>query len=170
MLKCAAVASVVSLIAATALATPTSAAVFVSSTPSSSVIATGTLQIDQGGIVECNVSLNGYILSDGSMMQITDGSFTSGDWQCGWLVQPASFPWTVVPSNFGGGPKATIYWMGMNTILGHCGGTLTFDWSNSYWGGSIDFWAKSLSGSPSTCYLNGRLSVTDNMLVPITIQ
>ena len=77
MLKRATVASVFSLIAATALATPTSAATFTPDSPSFLTI-TGTLLIEQTTPVECGVNLNGYVVTGGSYIYVTSGSFTPG--------------------------------------------------------------------------------------------
>lgn len=169
MFRRTAVASVLSLVAAS-LASPAPAATFTPDFPPN-VRITGRLTIDQGGPVTCDVTLDGYIMIGGSMMQITNGSFAAGDWQCGWLVQPTSFPWTVTPNNYGPWPTATIQGMGVNTILGNCSGFVTVKWGNGpSWNAGMDFWGQASSGSPYTCFYDGMLSVTNYSSTPITIQ
>ncbi|PLR27589.1 protein activator of alkane oxidation PraB [Caulobacter zeae] len=117
----------------------------------------GDLTMSQSTTVECAVTLTGTTASDGSSASITGGSFAAGDWQCGWLVTPSSFPWSVT---LNGGSSITISGIGANSILGNCAGSITTNWS-----GGVTFSGATIPGSPGTCSITGTLTSSPSLTV-----
>ncbi|KSB88888.1 protein activator of alkane oxidation PraB [Caulobacter vibrioides] len=127
----------------------------------------GTLTLSQSTTVNCVVSLTGTTNAAGTAATITSGSFSPGDWQCGWLVSPSSFPWTV---SLTGGTGISISGIGANSILGNCSGVVGTTWTNPVAGppaqpSSVSFSNHSIPGSPSTCYITGTLVSSPNLTV-----
>lgn len=127
----------------------------------------GTLQLSQSTTVNCAVSLNGTTNVGGTGASITSGSFAPGDWQCGWLVSPSSFPWAVTLT---GGTGISISGIGANSILGNCSGVVATTWTNptttpTVQPSSVSFSNHSIPGSPSTCYITGTLVSSPNLTV-----
>ncbi|MDG2530939.1 protein activator of alkane oxidation PraB [Caulobacter endophyticus] len=127
----------------------------------------GPLQLSQSTTVVCDVTLSGSVDPSGGFATITGGAFAPGDWQCGWLVVPSSFPWTVTPT--GGGASGTelrIDGIGANSILGNCAGTVFVDWQNAPPSPSgATFVNATIPGSPGTCYITGRLDSYPDLTV-----
>ncbi|KSB87804.1 hypothetical protein AS593_00665 [Caulobacter vibrioides] len=122
------------------------------------VTLSGYLTISESTVVSCYVTLNAMVNYGGSSMTITGGSFAPGDWQCGWLMQPVAFPWTVTPTSPG---WVSISGVALITILGACAGTAHVRWVNgSTWPSTVDFSPASLPGVPAICSLNGSLTVS----------
>jgi hypothetical protein len=116
---------------------------------------TGTLTLQQSTTIRCAVRLNGMILPGGSLAYIYSGSFTSGDWQCGWLVYPNGFTWILTPS---WPSQVTVSGVSAATILGSCSGTLSYlTWTNGP-PSSVTMYYASIPGSPSACTISGTLT------------
>lgn len=162
MSKYVALASALAL-AAAGLAAPThaSAQTFTPTFPGD-VSFTGTLTFTESTALHCEITLNGVVHITGSSIAITSGVFAPGDWQCGWLVQPVAFPWTVTPTS--PTSPSTVYISGMAfiTILGACSGTATAHWRNagSWSGTTLEFWGATIPGAPVNCSLVGDLAVS----------
>ena len=120
----------------------------------------GSLNLQQSTTVDCDVSLSGSVAADGKSATITSGSFSAGDWQCGFLVSPSGFPWTITPN---GGSSVTIAGIGASSILGSCNGTIGATWNNGA-PSSVTISA-SIPGSPNTCNINGTLTSSPNLTV-----
>ncbi len=112
----------------------------------------GSLTMSQSTTVSCDVLLEGNTDASGAFATITDGSFSPGSWQCGWLVAPSSFPWTV---SLNTAPSITITGIGANSILGTCAGAITKDWNNG--SSSVTFTGDTILGSPGPCTIEGTL-------------
>lgn len=159
MSKYVALASALAL-AAAGLAAPThaSAQTFTPTFPGN-VTFTGTLTVTESTTLHCQVTLNGVVNISGSSIAITSGAFDPGNWQCGWLVQPVAFPWTVTPTS---PSTVSISGMAFITILGACSGTASAHWRNagSWSGSTLEFWGASIPGVPVNCSLVGDLAVS----------
>lgn len=159
MSRYAAVASAFALITA-GLAVPTQAASY-TFTPTfpGNVSFTGSLRVTESTTLDCDVTLNGVVNITGSYITITSGSFAPGNWQCGWLMQPVAFPWTITPT----GPSTVdISGVALITVLGACSGTVYAHWRNagSWPGGTLEFWSTSIPGVPVNCTLLGDLAIS----------
>ena len=121
----------------------------------------GSLNLQQSTNIDCNVSLSGSVASDGKSATITGGSFSGGDWQCGFLVAPSGFPWTITPN---GGSSVTIAGIGASSILGSCNGTISATWNNGS-PSSVTISTATIPGSPSTCVIDGTLTSSPNLTV-----
>jgi hypothetical protein len=133
-------------------------------TAGTSFTLSGDLQLSQSTTVTCAVTLSGSTNAGGTSATITSGSFAPGDWQCGWLVAPSSFPWTV---SLTGGTGISISGIGANSILGNCSGVVGTSWTNPVGStpSSVSFSNHSIPGSPSTCYITGTLTSSPNLTV-----
>lgn len=145
----------VSLVAAAALAAsiaaPTSAAVISPySTTTTYVTLSGTLALSQTTNVSCNVVVQLAIAPGGGSALVTSASFAPGSWQCGWLVAPTGFPWTVTPIRSG---RADVTGVSATSILGSCSGSLSLSVMN----GVVDLTYVNMPGSPAICWMNGYL-------------
>lgn len=122
----------------------------------------GNLTLQQSTTVRCDVSLSGSVAADGKSATITGGSFSAGpDWQCGILVSPSGFPWTITPN---GGSSISIAGIGASSILGSCNGTIGATWNNGS-PSSVTISGATIPGSPSTCTINGTLTSSPNLTV-----
>lgn len=123
---------------------------------------TGNLSLSQTTNVTCAVTLTGTVNSAGTAATITGGSFAPGSWQCGWLVVPSGFPWTVTP---GAGPTVTVTGIAATSIAGSCSGTITAaPWTNGP-PSSVTFSSASIPGSPSACTISGTLTSSTALTV-----
>lgn len=122
---------------------------------------TGTLSLSQTTNVTCAVTLTGTVNAGGTSATITGGSFAPGSWQCGWLVVPSGFPWTVTP---GAGPTVTITGIAASSIAGSCSGTITAPWTNGP-PSSVTFTSATIPGSPSACTISGTLTSSPTLTI-----
>ncbi|KSB88887.1 hypothetical protein AS593_00165 [Caulobacter vibrioides] len=121
----------------------------------SALTITGTLQMHQTVTVSCNVQLNAVVAPSGLTAVITGGSFSPGDWQCGWLVTPSAFPWSVTIT---GPSSVTVSGVGATTILGSCSGSFS---SNGLTPTSLvisPLTPAVLPGTPGACTFSGVLN------------
>ncbi|PXA84024.1 protein activator of alkane oxidation PraB [Caulobacter sp. D4A] len=128
---------------------------------------TGTLTLSQTTTVNCAVTLTGTVNAAGTAATITGGSFAPGSWQCGWLVVPSGFPWTVTPNST---TQITVSGIAASSIAGSCSGTVSLDWNNAT-PGSATFKAapnNQIGGSPSVCTLVGTLTASSS--TPLSIS
>ena len=125
-----------------------------------SFVLSGALTLEQSTTINCNVSLNGTVAADGSSATITGGSFSPGDWQCGLLVSPSGFPWTITPN---GGGSITITNIGASSILGSCNGVITTNWNNGT--SSVSFPGSTIPGSPNSCKITGTLTSSPGLTI-----
>ncbi|WP_433948402.1 protein activator of alkane oxidation PraB [Brevundimonas diminuta] len=125
-----------------------------------SFVLSGALTLEQSTTINCNVSLNGTVAADGSSATITGGSFSPGDWQCGLLVSPSGFPWTITPN---GGGSITITNIGASSILGSCNGVITTNWNNGT--SSVYFPTSTIPGSPNPCKITGTLTSSPGLTI-----
>ncbi|NGM51824.1 protein activator of alkane oxidation PraB [Caulobacter sp. 602-2] len=126
------------------------------------VTLTGNVTIAEATTLNCQVTLNGAVNPTGASITITSGSFSSGDWQCGWLIYPVAFPWTITPS---GAHAITLTGVALVTTLGACSGSAHASWNNPYvWPTSIvRFSSTPVAGLPVDCRLTGDLVVSDGV-------
>jgi hypothetical protein len=125
-----------------------------------SFVLSGSLTLQQSTTINCDVSLNGTVAPDGSSATITGGSFSAGDWQCGFLVSPSGFPWTITPN---GGGSITITNIGASSILGSCNGVITTNWDNGT--SSVSFPDSTIPGSPNSCKITGTLTSSPGLTI-----
>lgn len=126
------------------------------------VTLTGNLTLSQTTTVTCAVTLNGVVNAAGTGVTITGGSFAPGSWQCGWLVVPTGFPWTVTP---GTGPtRITVVGIAASSIAGSCSGTITAPWNNGP-PSSVTFSNASIPGSPNACTISGTLTSSPTLTI-----
>lgn len=159
MLKSASILSA-AVLAVAGLSAPAAASAATIS-PSGAFTLTGTLTLQQSTTVNCDVTLNGTVAAGGASATITSGSFAPGDWQCGWLISPTGFNWTITPN---GGTSITITGIGATSILGSCSGNITTNWTNGS-PGSVTFTGATIPGSPGTCTITGTLKSTPSLTV-----
>jgi hypothetical protein len=149
-------AALASALALAGMTTPAAAATF---TPNPSFVnLSGYLTTNETTTLSCYVSLNASVNSGGTSMTITDGVFTGGDWQCGWLILPVAFPWTVTPTSTS---SVSISGMALLTPAGACSGTAYVRWRNyAPFSSSLEFWSASIPGAPVNCSFVGDLYVS----------
>ncbi len=119
------------------------------------VVITGTLQMRQTVDIACDVQLNAIVAPSGTTAVITGGSFSAGNWQCGWLVTPSSFPWNATITAPG---TVTVSGVEVITILGSCAGSFT---SNGLTSSSLvipSTTPATLPGTPNACSFWGTLN------------
>lgn len=153
------------VLSATVLATASFAGSAVAATitpnPQTGFTLTGNLHIRQeGSHVTCAVTLRGYVPGGGSQAAIITGAFDWGSWECGWLVNPTGFGWTLYPNS---STSVTLMGIAFNTILGSCSGTVTTNWSNAPSG--MTFLYATIPGSPAHCTITGTLTAAPALTI-----
>lgn len=119
------------------------------------VAITGTLQMHQTVDIACVVQLRAIVAPSGTSAVITGGSFSPGDWQCGWLVTPSGFPWSVTIPAPG---TVTVSGVGVTTILGSCSGSFTSTGLTSSTLVIPSTAPATLPGTPNACTFWGTLN------------
>lgn len=149
-------------LAATIPAASATAAIFTPN-PQNPVAFGGDLAIEQNGFtITCRVWLGGKVVAGGSQVEITDGSFSEGDWRCGWLVTPTGFPGAVYPlSTY----QVLFYGFSFNTILGSCSGSAVAIWTQPSGYGQAFFNDTVIPGTPGNCTVYGVLHTAPTLTV-----
>ncbi|MEH0198833.1 protein activator of alkane oxidation PraB [Caulobacter sp. CCNWLY153] len=123
---------------------------------------TGNLTIEQGGVsVTCSVLLDAKVVNGGFHAEIRGGSFSAGDWQCGWLLSPTAFSWYVYPDTT---TQVLFSTFSFNTILGSCSGPFFTGWANGS-PGKVVFSNTVIPGSPGACTVNGTLDTDPSLTI-----
>ncbi|AYV48014.1 protein activator of alkane oxidation PraB [Caulobacter flavus] len=119
------------------------------------VVVTGTLHMRQTTDVACSVTLYAIVAPSGATAVVTGGSFSAGNWQCGWLVTPSGFPWNATITGPG---TINVSGVSATTILGSCSGSFT---SNGLTSSSLVIPSTApatLPGTPNACTFWGTLN------------
>lgn len=150
-----------SVLALAGMTAPAAAATF---TPNPSFVTlSGYLTTHETTTLSCYVTLNGSVNFGGASITITDGAFASGDWQCGWLITPVAFPWTVMPAGPG---SVAVSGMALLTPVGACSGTAYVQWrNNAPFPSTLEFRSASIPGAPVNCSFVGDLQVSGGVVL-----